>query len=152
MRFFPLIVLHFCMVLNIKDQQFRWKLLDSNNAVQKCMYCELSCSSYFFVQQGKTLNFTFFQRNEFGPSASFTTDLGSIWVTPWTPPQALHSPDGRQMPAVKVVQGDCGRVCPTPASLQDGPFHSRGCRLGYSWTQPLHSGAMACVLGGLCYC
>ena len=45
------------------------------------MYSETTCGSWNFVQQDKTSNFTFFQWNEFGPSAGLMADLGSVRVT-----------------------------------------------------------------------
>ena len=47
------------------------------------MYSKTTCGSWNFVQQDKTSNFTFFQWNEFGPSAGLTAGLGSVRVNSW---------------------------------------------------------------------
>ena len=83
------------MVLNIKDQYIGWKLLD---AVQKVHILQIIMQLYKFAQQGKTLNVTFCQWNELGPSASFTTGPGSILGSPIEP---LH------VPCTALMAGKC---------------------------------------------
>ena len=75
---------------------------------KKCAYSKTTCGSWNFVQQDKIYNLTFFQWNEFGPSADLTAGLGSVRVT-WDHDWALNG-QRSWCRDIKEILHKCGMV------------------------------------------
>ena len=79
---------------------------------------------------------------------TWTVGISTVFQRPLTVP--LHSPNGRQMPAVSAVQGDCGRVCQSTGRLQPSGISQCWCCIdcchgNQAWLCCLHCCTCCCL-------